>query len=177
MHPAGKVREITRVVGKAGIIGLVTRPGGPSQGAKQPTTWVTRPVQVLQSSPITRRRLTYLVLMTYLPQGKSFRRAPRVRLPEITPAVVRIESGLRVAGNLEVVSLTGGLLSLSKPLNQGSQVKLMFVTQTGPVLGDAEMLQREAAGGQAFKFTMLFDQDRSRLQAAIQSSQKQIYRG
>lgn len=115
--------------------------------------------------------------MTYLPHGKSFRRSPRVRLPELTPAVVRIESGLRVAGNLEVVSLTGGLLSLSKPLNQGSQVKLMFVTETGPVLGDAEMLQREPAGAQAFKFTMLFDQDRSRLQAAIQSSQKQIYQG
>lgn len=113
--------------------------------------------------------------MTYLPHGKSFRRAPRVHLQEMTPAVVRIESGLRVSGNLQVISLTGGLLSLSKPLNQGSQVKLMFVTERGPVLGDAEMLRREASGAQAFKFTMLFDQDRTRLQAAIQSSPSRAY--
>lgn len=113
--------------------------------------------------------------MAYLPQGPFARRAPRVRFPEVTPAVVRIESGLRVAGNLQVVSLTGGLLSLSKPLNQGSQVKLMFVTERGPVLGDAEMLRREASGAQAFKFTMLFEQDRSRLQAAIRCSENRSY--
>ena len=86
---------------------------------------------------------------------------------------MRIESGWRVPGQVQVISLTGGLLSLSKPLNQGSQVKLMFVTEAGPVLGDAEMLCRQPSGLQPFKFTMLFDQDRARLQAAIRLSQEQ----
>jgi hypothetical protein len=76
---------------------------------------------------------------------------------------------------LQVISLTGGLLCLSKPLNQGSQVKLMFVTQTGSVLAEAEMLRRDPGGTQPFRFTMLLEDDRRRLQAAIQSSQNQSY--
>jgi len=115
--------------------------------------------------------------MTYLPPRQNSRRAPRVRFSETTPAVVRIENGWRVPGQVQVISLTGGLLSLSKPLNQGSQVKLMFVTEAGPVLGDAEMLRRAPSGLQPFKFTMLFDQDRTRLQAAIQLSQDRNGRG
>lgn len=111
--------------------------------------------------------------MKYLPQRRAWQRAPRVRFAESTPAVVRTESGWRVSGKLQVISLTGGLLCLSKPLNQGSQVKLMFVTQTGSVLAEAEMLRRDPNGAQPFRFTMLLEDDRRRLQAAIQSSQKQ----
>jgi len=36
--------------------------------------------------------------------------------------------------------VNGGLLSLPSPIDQGSQVKLMFLTHTGAVLGAAEML-------------------------------------
>jgi hypothetical protein len=108
-----------------------------------------------------------------MPQAQDSRRAPRVRFAETTPAVVRLQNGWRVHGKLQVISVTGGLLCLSKLLNQGSRVKLMFLTQTGPVLGAAEMLSPVPSGSQPFRFTTLFDDDRRRLQAAIQLSQDQ----
>jgi hypothetical protein len=75
-----------------------------------------------------------------------------------------------VRGKLQVISLTGGLLWLSEPLDQGVQVKLMFLTRRGSVLGAAEMLSPVTWGLQAFKFVRLYDDDEVRLQAAIQSS-------
>jgi hypothetical protein len=100
-------------------------------------------------------------------------RAPRVRFKEVTPAVVRLKNGWRVSGELLMISTTGGLLCLSKPLNQGSEVKVLFLTQSGPVLGAAEMLSPGPGGSQPFKFTALYSDDRRRLQAAIQQSQDQ----
>jgi hypothetical protein len=83
--------------------------------------------------------------MAYLPQPYPNCRAARVRLSDITPAVLRFPDGHRTPGKLEVISLTGGLLSLSAPLDRGSRVKLMFLTGTGTVLGAAEMLSPVAS--------------------------------
>lgn len=71
---------------------------------------------------------------------------------------------------MQVISLSGGLLCLSKPVDQGSQVKLMFLTRSGSVLGAAEMLSPVSWSLQPFKFLRLHDADQRRLQAAIQSS-------
>jgi hypothetical protein len=111
--------------------------------------------------------------MSYLNEMYGLRRAPRARFAETTPAVLRLRDGGRVTGKLQVVSVTGGLLSLPKHLNQGSQVKLMFVAQTGMVLGAVEMLHPTPSGAQPFKFTSLLHDDRLKLQAAIQLSQEQ----
>ena len=81
-----------------------------------------------------------------LPQPNHDRRAPRLNLSDITPAVLRFEDGHRTQGQLEVISLTGGILSLAKPVVRQSRVKLMFVTPTGPVLGTAEMLTQKEYG-------------------------------
>jgi hypothetical protein len=97
-------------------------------------------------------------------------RAPRVHLADLTPAVLRFQDGQRASGNLQVFSLTGGLLSLPSPLDQGSQVKLLFLTHTGPVLGAAEMLSPVTSTQQPFRFVSLPVDDRRRLGAAIQSS-------
>lgn len=110
--------------------------------------------------------------MTYFPPPQSSRRAPRMRLAESTPAVVRLQNGWRIPGKLQVISVTGGLLCLSKLLSQGCPVKLMFLTEAGPVLGAVEMLSPVPGGLQPFRFTTLYDDDRHRLQAAIQSSQE-----
>jgi len=110
--------------------------------------------------------------MAFLPQPHAKQRSPRAHLADVTPAVLRLQNGWRVPGKLQVISVTGGLLSLSKPLSQGCQVKVMFVTQAGPVLGAAEMLSPVPSGLQPFKFTTLCHDDRSRLQAVIQSSTK-----
>ena len=97
-------------------------------------------------------------------------RAPRVHLADFTPAVLRFEDGQRASGKLQVLSTTGGLLSLPSPIDQGSQVKLMFLTCTGPVLGAAEMLSPVTGTQQPFRFVALPVDDRRRLGAAIESS-------
>jgi hypothetical protein len=98
------------------------------------------------------------------------RRALRTYLSEITPAVLRCQDGRSVPGRLQVISLAGGLLSLSQPLDQGSQVTLMFLTRRGSVVGMAEMLSPLSWSLQPFKFVRLHDEDEVRLQAAIQRS-------
>ncbi len=98
------------------------------------------------------------------------KRAPRTSFPEITHAVLRCENGSRVLGRLQIISVTGGLLGLDKPLNQGSRVKLMFLTGKGSVYGTAEMLPPVSWIQQPFKFTKLYDNDQKRLKAAIQLS-------
>jgi hypothetical protein len=97
-------------------------------------------------------------------------RAPRVHLTDFTPAVLRFQDGQRASGQLKVLSVNGGLLSLPDPIDQGSQVKLMFLTHTGAVLGAAEMLSPLTSTHQPFRFVSLPVDDRQRLGAAIQSS-------
>ena len=92
-------------------------------------------------------------------------RAPRVRATEYTPAVLRFQSGDCVTGSLEVFSSTGGLLCLSKPLIRGSRIKVMFLTQKGPVLGAAEMLSPVSWTQQPFRFVALAYGDQRRLLA------------
>jgi len=108
--------------------------------------------------------------MDGLSQLPAQMRAPRVHLADTTPAVLRFQDGQRTSGNLQVFSETGGLLSLPRPVHQGSQVKLMFLTRTGPVLGSAEMLTPVTRTQQPFRFVALQVDDRRRLGAAVQSS-------
>ena len=108
--------------------------------------------------------------MTYFPPSQAPRRAPRTRFTETTPAVLRCQDGRRVQGKLQVISVTGGLLCLSKPLDDGCLVKLMFLTTGGSVLSAAEMLSPVSWSLQPFKFVALHCDDQRRLQVAIQSS-------
>jgi len=89
--------------------------------------------------------------------------------------VLRFADGQTTGANLRVISVTGGLLSLSEPVVQGSQVKLIFLTGAGAVLGAAEMLPPVSHGLQPFRFVSLADDDHQRLEALIgqQSSQNE----
>lgn len=108
--------------------------------------------------------------MTYLPQSLANHRSPRVQLAGMTHAVLRLPDGHRSRGKLETVSLTGGLLSVSRVLDPGSRTKVMFLTQTGPVFGAAEMLSPVSTTRQPFRFISLEESAARRLQAAVQSS-------
>jgi len=68
-----------------------------------------------------------------------------------------------------MVSLTGGLVCLPKPLDRGSRVKLMFMTYTGAIFGSAEMLKPVSSDLQPFRFVSLDERDQHKLSAAIQS--------
>ena len=107
--------------------------------------------------------------MAYLPQLNDTRRPARLRLADVTPAVLRSPDGGCTTGELQVISLSGGLLGLRQPLHQGSPVKLMFLTPTGPVLGAAEMLHPLTHTQQAFRFTGIGNEDLRRLQSTIQT--------
>jgi hypothetical protein len=96
-----------------------------------------------------------------------------LRLAELTPAVLRFQDGRRASGQLQVISVTGGLLSLHPPLDRGSQVRLMFLTDKGTVLGTAEMLNPVSFGQQPFRFLEMEESDSVRLRATIQSSLNQ----
>lgn len=108
--------------------------------------------------------------MTNLPHVQSYWRTPRVRLTEATPVVLRLPDGGRRRGNLEIVSLTGGLLSVPHTLNRGSRISLMFMSRSGPVVGTAEMLSPVSWWQQPFRFVALEKDDQRRLRTMIQPS-------
>ena len=105
------------------------------------------------------------------PLLQSRRRPARLHLADPTPAVVRFKNGSCLPANLQVLSVTGGLLRLSKPLpsDLGPDVKLMFLIRTGLVRGSAEMLQPMSWDLQPFRFVTLDKDDRRRLSAAVGS--------
>ena len=109
--------------------------------------------------------------MLSLPPMQSPRRAARLHFAETPPAVVRLKDGSCVPAKLQVLSVTGGLLCLSKPfsLDPGSGVKVMFLIRTGLVIGAAEMLNPVSWGLQPFKFVTLHNNDRRKLEAAVGS--------
>jgi hypothetical protein len=91
-------------------------------------------------------------------------------LADNTPAVLRVADGSLLPSTLQVVSLTGGLLDLTPPLDAGSAGKLMFLTKRGPVLAATEMLPPVNWCQQPFRFTGLAPADQKVLRATIESS-------
>lgn len=115
-------------------------------------------------------------LMPLLPQPPTRPRPPRAKLGDDTPVVLRFQDGSRSSGRLLLVSVTGGLLSVPKPATQGAMVKVMFLTRKGPVLGAAQMLAPLSWDQQPFRFVSMYDDDHSRLHAAIHASIEQARR-
>jgi len=107
--------------------------------------------------------------MNSLPQSQEPYRSPRARPEHLTHAVLRFSDGQQSRGELRVFSLTGGLLCLPKPVNHGTQVKLMFLTTAGAVQGAAEMLDAISWGLQPFRFISLTGSDQRRLRSAVES--------
>ena len=103
------------------------------------------------------------------PSSHAVQRSPRVHLPRETPAIIRTRDGTRQQGELEIVSLTGGLVSLPRPLERGTRVKLMFTMQKGAILGSAKMLSPVDGGMQPFRFVKFGGSHKSKLKAAIQA--------
>ena len=105
--------------------------------------------------------------MSSSPQSRPPWRCPRAHLDGNNPIVLRFPNGQRIGANLQVISVTGGLLSLSKSVDQGSRVRLMFLTEAGSVLGGAEMLPPVSDSLQPFRFISLPAEDQRRVGALI----------
>jgi hypothetical protein len=106
--------------------------------------------------------------MNLLPQHAQ-QRAARLQLGEGVPAVLRNPEGACNQASLKTVSLTGGLLSLSTGMDEGSSCKVMFVTHTGPVFGTAQMLSPMGHNLQPFRFVALHQNDKRKLGEAIRT--------
>jgi hypothetical protein len=111
--------------------------------------------------------------MTYFPQPNPTNRARRVRLPGSVVVAVRSEGSEPVRAKLNELSATGGLLVLSKALEQGDFVEVAFQTSHGIVRGMAELLSTRGKSNsgylQPFRFVALDDEDHTRLRMTLES--------
>jgi hypothetical protein len=109
--------------------------------------------------------------MTHYPQPHPTHRANRVKLAT-TPVVVKLGDGKRAKGNIQIVSINGGLLQLAGGLAEGDFVEVAFQTHSGNVHGMAEMLHPIGKGQgsifQPFRFVALDDDAHQVLRMAIE---------
>ena len=119
------------------------------------------------------RNHSFIVPKIHFPQPHQNQRAVRVQFHSMKPAAFRFEDGRHGLGKLRTISLTGGLLRLSKPLVPGTLIEVIFMSNGGPVLGLAELLPPVLdmlKCLQPFKFIMIDDDDYQRLGGLIRSS-------
>ncbi len=107
--------------------------------------------------------------MTPSYQLNANRRPPRFRLTQKTPTVLQFQGSTVTAGELQVISRTGGLLSLSTLLEPGSVVRLVFPTHRSSVSGTVEMLRPVAWNSQPFRYVDLEMEEQDRMYRAFQS--------
>jgi len=98
-------------------------------------------------------------------------RAPRAKLAGTVLSLVCLENGRQTRGRLHQLSVTGGLLHLETPLDEGIKVEVIFHVGENTVRTKARMLfPMWATQGylQPFEFVDLGQGDRSNLQADLQ---------
>jgi hypothetical protein len=103
--------------------------------------------------------------------GNPTPRAPRVKLAGTVLSLVRLENGRQIRGKLHQLSITGGLLHLETPLDEGIKVEVIFHVGSSTVRSKATMLfPMWATKGylQPFEFTDLDDEDRCNLRVDLQ---------
>ncbi len=119
----------------------------------------------------TAARGDIVAAMTHFPQPNSAKRATRVKFGGSVLVAIRSEASGAARAELQLLSTTGGLLVLAKPLEVGDFVQVAFQTSQGAVRGMAEILQptRKSTVGclQPFRFVTLDDEDHARLCRAM----------
>jgi len=99
-------------------------------------------------------------------------RPPRVKLAGSVLVMLRLESGRHIRAKLHQVSVTGGLLHLEQPLDEGIKVEVMFHVGSQTVRSRAAMLfPMWATKGclQPFKFIDFQEEEREKLDATLQT--------
>src|SRR6266849_798510 len=103
--------------------------------------------------------------------GNPTSRAPRVRLAGTVLSLVRLENGRQTRGKLHQLSITGGLLHLEQPLDEGIKVEVIFHVGSSTVRSKAVMIfPMWATQGclQPFEFADLAEEDRRKLETVLQ---------
>ena len=109
--------------------------------------------------------------MVYLPQSQAYVCAARAGFDRNLSTVVRLKNGHQIMAKLHVLSVTGSLLSLSQPVDQGSRAKAELVTLQESLWGVAEM--SSTSSQQQCCFVAVSQDNHRMLQAAIQSFRRQ----
>ena len=99
------------------------------------------------------------------------KRSPRVRVPSNEP-VNFVVDGKPVAGQLQKISITGGLAVLAQPVKPGSFADIELQTAVGKVKAAVEFLQRQESA-YAFRFVVLDGKDQKRLDTTLSLMRKQ----
>lgn len=109
--------------------------------------------------------------MVRFSQPNSTLRAPRVKLAGTVLSFVLLENGRQLRADLHQLSISGGLLHVSEPLDEGISVELIFHVGKNTVRGKARMLfPIWATQGclQPFKFDDLSEEVTRKLQLDLQ---------
>ena len=119
--------------------------------------------------------------MTHFPQPNPAQRARRVRVPGSIVVAIHSKGSQPVRAKLYELSATGGLLVLSKALDEGDFVEVAFQTSHGIIRGMAELLcaRGKSKSGclQPFRFVALEDEAHARLRTTLESLRSQILIG
>jgi len=105
------------------------------------------------------------------PAPAATNRAPRVKLAGAVLSLVCLENGRQVRAKVHQLSLTGGLLQLDRPLDEGITVEVIFHVGESTVRSPARVLfPMWATQGclQPFQFEGLSGDERSHLQADLE---------
>ena len=99
-------------------------------------------------------------------QSSALDRPRRVRLAGSVLMLLRMENGRQVTGKLHQLSITGGLVHLQKPLDEGIKVEVIFHVGTTVRSRARMMFPLWATQGclQPFAFKDLSDEDRQALE-------------
>jgi len=109
--------------------------------------------------------------MPQSPHSAVVNRPPRVKLAGTVLALVRLENGRQATARLHQVSVSGGLLHLKQPIDEGIKVEVMFHVGSTTIRSKAAMLfPMWATQGcmQPFQFTELGEGNQQKLQAELQ---------
>lgn len=108
--------------------------------------------------------------MTPSPKTYSPERAPRVKVSGSILVMLGLADGQHVRGTLHQVSVTGGLIQLSEPLDASAAVEIVFHLGSTTVRAKAAMLFPVwATQGclQPFRFTEMAEETRKKLDADV----------
>jgi hypothetical protein len=109
--------------------------------------------------------------MVKFAQPNTVPRAPRVKLAGTVLILLLLENGRQLHARLHQLSISGGLLHLDQPLDEGIKVELAFHVGKNTVRGKARMLfPMWATHGylQPFEFDSLPEEDIRHLQLDLQ---------
>lgn len=102
--------------------------------------------------------------------GERVARARRVKLAGAVLVLIRLENGRNLRARLHQLSVTGGLLHMEKPVDEGIKVEVIFHIGSTTVRNKARLLFPQwATQGclQPFEFCDLAEEERNKLRSDL----------